>query len=624
MKAVIFTNLESFAYLNPSNEILPMCKVGGKPILEHQVCLLQRYQIKDIYFIVNHHKEEISKYFKDGAKWNVFINYVDSKAGEGNLGILREIAPNLNENFLVLFGNTILELNIDKLHTFHNNHDGVCSITLHPQPSPAGHNLFDIDSNNCITSFFGKPNTSPQFYRNLTDAKVYLCSPALLDELHAGLHGKPGSDFIPSLIKQNKVYGYLSAEYIKSVSGKKELETIDKHYHTGRIRRSNYDFRQKAIFLDRDGVINVERSYIRTPEEFELYPFTAEAVKKINQSEYKSIVVTNQSAIARKMCTLEELAIVHNKMESELGLAGAFINAIHYCPHHPDKSISDAPSQYNIDCDCRKPKPGMLLQASKNMNIDLSKSFMIGDTERDIAAGFKAGCTTVGVMTGYGLKKSLYQPDFLFENIKEAVDFIIDEPYRWVYDKLQNKKRRVPELILIGGKARSGKSTLASYLKWKFNQNGKAVCKIELDSWIIPEDEREHCKNVYDRYSPYSIVSDVQQVLAGIGIRKPRYPKHPDREPIEQSLRYQGEDVIIIEGVVALSYNELRQLATRKIFVEINEKEHIKRFASYYRWRGKTDVEITDLYKERSNDEFGIIDEDVVNADIIVKTDYSG
>ena len=121
----------------------------------------------------------------------------------------------------------------------------------------------------------------------------------------------------------------------------------------------------------------------------------AEAIKKINASGYLAIVVTNQPVIARGEVTFKELEEIHNKMETELGLRGAYLDAIYYCPHHPHKGYDGEVPELKIECDCRKPKPGMLLKAAIDYNIDLSQSYMIGDGENDIKAGLAARCKSI-------------------------------------------------------------------------------------------------------------------------------------------------------------------------------------------------------------------------------------
>jgi D,D-heptose 1,7-bisphosphate phosphatase len=147
--------------------------------------------------------------------------------------------------------------------------------------------------------------------------------------------------------------------------------------------------------LDRDGTINRLRGFIARPEEFELLEGAAEAIRKINLAGYLAIVITNQPVIARGEASLEDLELIHNKMEAELGRAGAFVDDIFFCPHHPGRGYPGERPEYKIDCSCRKPKPGLILEAAKKYNIDLSRSYMAGDDVKDVEAAKAAGCKPV-------------------------------------------------------------------------------------------------------------------------------------------------------------------------------------------------------------------------------------
>ena len=160
-----------------------------------------------------------------------------------------------------------------------------------------------------------------------------------------------------------------------------------------------------------------------------MYPFAAEAIRKINKSGYLSVVVTNQSVIARNLCTENDLRHIHNKMESELGNGGAYVDALYYCPHHPHGGFPEENKAYKKDCDCRKPKSGMLLQAAEELHIALNHSWMIGDTERDIIAGKNAGTQTIGLRTGMALENTKTQPDFWMGDLMDAVNFILEPQY---------------------------------------------------------------------------------------------------------------------------------------------------------------------------------------------------
>jgi D,D-heptose 1,7-bisphosphate phosphatase len=158
-----------------------------------------------------------------------------------------------------------------------------------------------------------------------------------------------------------------------------------------------------------------------------VYPNAGVDVRKINDAGYLAIVITNQSVIARNMCTEDDLRLIHNKLDTILGEHHAKLDAVYYCPHHPHGGFPEENPAYKIDCHCRKPKPGMLLDATRDFNIDLSKSWFIGDTERDVVAGKAAGVKTIGVLTGRALKGAAVEPDFVKKDLTEAVDFILNQ-----------------------------------------------------------------------------------------------------------------------------------------------------------------------------------------------------
>ncbi len=174
---------------------------------------------------------------------------------------------------------------------------------------------------------------------------------------------------------------------------------------------------KRAVFLDRDGTIVRGAEYLRTPEELELLPNAARAIKRFNEGGYLTVIVTNQSGIARGFFTEERLAEVHNRLLDMLSKEGARIDAIYYCPHLAEGTVE----AYSIDCQCRKPRAGMLKRAAGEHDIDLSTSIMIGDTPADVMAGKAAGCRTVLVQThgnGFDMPED---PDYTAKDLMDAV-----------------------------------------------------------------------------------------------------------------------------------------------------------------------------------------------------------
>jgi len=185
----------------------------------------------------------------------------------------------------------------------------------------------------------------------------------------------------------------------------------------------------KAVFLDRDGVINEEVDQLSRIQDFKLYAFAATAIKKIHNAGYLVIVVTNQPMIAKGFILEKDVIEIHRRMQATLQREGAVINAIYYCPHHPEKGFVGEVPELKIVCNCRKPGIGMIQKAVEDFNIDLKKSFFIGDSSTDAKTAENAGIAFIGVKTGYGLTDGQYQISKkipLCENILQAVDFLLN------------------------------------------------------------------------------------------------------------------------------------------------------------------------------------------------------
>jgi D-glycero-D-manno-heptose 1,7-bisphosphate phosphatase len=183
---------------------------------------------------------------------------------------------------------------------------------------------------------------------------------------------------------------------------------------------------RRAVFLDRDGTINVEKHYLHKIEDFEFIPGARQAIKRLKDAGFKVIVVSNQAGIARGYFDEQAVKMLHHHIQTELVAYGTSIDAFYFCPHHPTEGIKD----YKVVCDCRKGSPGMLFQAAEEHNIDLPNSFMVGDKLADVEAGERAGCQTVMVLTGYGEVDSLKPEASLVEKCPDldgAAKFILDQ-----------------------------------------------------------------------------------------------------------------------------------------------------------------------------------------------------
>lgn len=389
----------------------PMIKIGDKPVLEHELECLRSQGFTDIIITVSHLGHIIMDYFGDGSKvspatgkqFGVHIEYYFEKEPLGNAGALFKIKEKLTEDFLLLNADALFDVDFNRFVDYHRQHGALVTLFAHANDHPYDSGLLVVDKDNYVQQWLTKEDARPQYYRNIVNGGLHVLSPKVLDvEINT-----PKVDLDRQILKPlagtGKMLCYNSPEYAKDMGTPERYYAACADYKSGKIQGKNLRNKQKAIFLDRDGTINKYVGYLRTPEQFELLEGAGEAIRKINLSGYLAIVVTNQPVIARGEVTVDGLQQIHNKMETMLGKEGAYLDGVYYCPHHPDKGFAGEVEELKIVCECRKPKAGLLLKAAKDFNIDLSQSWMIGDSENDVLAGRNAGCKTALIgETDYG------------------------------------------------------------------------------------------------------------------------------------------------------------------------------------------------------------------------------
>ena len=412
MKVVIMAGGKGTRIASVKSDVpKPMIPICGKPILEWQIENLKACGLTDITLVIGYLGHAIKNYFGDGVRFGVNIDYFVEDSPLGTAGALFKM-PELTEDFLLLCGDVILDVDFNRFIDFHKRNHAWASLIAHPNGHPYDSSLLvtevlppqvlggnPVDTHRVI-KWMNKEDER-HYYKNRVNAGIEIISPELLKETmkhfvprHPETPDKIDldRDVLKPNIPSGKIYAYDTPEYIKDMGTPDRYYEVEKDIKNGKVKARNLSQKQKAIFLDRDGTINNYVGFLTKPEQFELLPGVVEAIKKINKSGYLAIVVTNQPVIARGDCTWDELLEIHDKMETELGKEGAYVDAIYICPHHKDKGFAGERPEYKFDCDCRKPKPGLLQQAAKDFNIDLSQSYMIGDSDNDVEAGQMAGC----------------------------------------------------------------------------------------------------------------------------------------------------------------------------------------------------------------------------------------
>ena len=401
----------------------PMIPVEGKPLLRHQVESLADQGIRRITLIVGYRADVIRSYFGDGGNFGVAIDYITEGEPLGTGGALPLAA---REKTLLLMGDVYVDMDFGRFIRFHDEHNAGVSLFVHPNSHPHDSDAVVIDAQARVTAWKSKHDERHENLRNLAVAGIYIFSGSALPTGEAEKRDLD-RDVIAPLVPSGEVFAYRSPEYAKDMGTPERFESVAYDVKNGVPAARNLKNKHRAVFLDRDGTINVEDGFIRKPEQIRLLPGAAASIAALNSSRLLAICVTNQPVVARGEVSLKGLEAIHARLDTLLGREGAYLDDLLFCPHHPDRGFEGEIAEYKADCDCRKPKPGMLFRAAERCNIDLSRSYMIGDRTSDIAAGRGAGAKAIGVRTGAALEdgKCEVEPDMTFDGLWDAVDWIM-------------------------------------------------------------------------------------------------------------------------------------------------------------------------------------------------------
>lgn len=367
------TRLQPFTDSNPK----PMIPINGKPFLEHLIYLLRENNIKEVVILTGYMADKINAFFGDGSSFGIKIKYsytpfLNEKGQENKSGMrIKNAEKLLDKSFLLLYCDNYWPLKIKKLIDFFNQHPSDALVTLYSNKDKSTRNNMLIKDGYIIK--YNSSRTAKKL--NCVDIGFFIINKTVLKYLPKS-NVKFEDTVLPKLVQKKRLSGYLSDQKYYSIGNLEKVKITEKFLSP-----------KKVIFLDRDGVINKrppKADYVKSWEEFEFLPGSIKAIELLNHLGYQIFIITNQPGIARDMLTVKKLDDIHKKMVAVLKKSVAEIDGIYYCPHG-----------WNDNCICRKPKPGLLYQASQEHFIDLTKAIFIGDDKRDKIAGDTAGCTTI-------------------------------------------------------------------------------------------------------------------------------------------------------------------------------------------------------------------------------------
>lgn len=581
-----------------------LAEVGGKPVLGHQLDLCHSHGFDDVVLLLGHGADAVRDYVGDGSRFGVACRFVAEEAPLGTAGAVLAAKALLQDDFLVMYCDTMLDVDLDRFWRFARERGAAAALATHPNDHPFDSDLVVTDEQDRITAFSRwREDGAP--LRNLASAALYVMKAGPLRNFEAreGVLDF-GRHVFPAMIARGEtLVAYRTVEYIKDLGTPERLAKVNRDLETGKVDPSRSGRPRPAVFLDRDGVINVERDGIIEPTAMELNPGAAEGVRQLNAAGLATIVVTNQPYVSHGTLSESALDAIHATMERDLARGGAFIDAVYYCPHHPHKGFSGERAELKIACDCRKPSPGMIFRARDDLHLDLNRSWMIGDRTADLLAARNAGLRAVLVRSGHGGKDRAYsiEPDFTFEDLSEAARFIVSDypAMRDWGDKLAETAPR-GGVVLIGGLARAGKTTWARALRDSFEGRNLSTVTLSLDDWLKDDSEREPgVHGRYDLAAVRELLAKLSDATGPVEASVPIYDRFARKRIGERTLTIPRGAFVICEGVPALALDAPRAI---RLFAATGEERRRERFESYYRWRGESPG-IETYWIQRARDE---------------------
>lgn len=601
----------------------PLIDICGMPLLERQVLLAKQHGFTKVLILVNHAASFIVDYCASRKNWGLGISCIDDGSPRGTAGATLAVFDQLADEFLVMYGDTMLQVDLTRFHAYHRQFpEAAATLFLHPNDHPQDSDLVDLDDEGRIQGFFPYPHDGSRYFPNLVNAALYWVNKRALEPWRheAGVLDF-GKDLFPAMLDSGLVLrGYNSPEYIKDSGTPARLDKVCADFKSGKIERASLDHPQAMVFIDRDGTINREVDHLSMPEQFELLPGVGHAIKRLNLSGYRCCVITNQPVIARGECSCDELRQIHNKMETLLGLSGAFLDRIYFCPHHPDSGFPGERAEFKVECDCRKPKTGMVERAASDFNVARERSWLVGDTSVDMETARRSGIRSILVETGYaGLDyREWATPDAIVPDLAAAVSFILDD-----YPRLFSYCARLADsigsgaVVLIGGLARCGKTTFSGVLRDAIQARGRSAHILSADRWL--HSERDRGPGVLGRYDLRALQATVDAIAARQGqplaLELPSYHKlKKERFDAVERVVLTNSDVVLIEGTIALALHTPEPVETHRFHIEIDEDSRRQRISNEYRLRGFTEQQATDVYLARQDDESPVIENLAIDA----------
>tara|TARA_X000000950_G_scaffold14462_1_gene15637 strand:- start:12314 stop:14188 length:1875 start_codon:yes stop_codon:yes gene_type:complete len=580
----------------------PLVEIGGIPLLKHQINLLLSHGVKKIYLLVNYKSNLIKNFLQKEFNHIDYQILDDGKKALGTGGSILKHLHIFDKTFFVLYGDTFLNVNLNEFFNFHKQKLSDLTLFAHPNTHPFDSDVLICDSNEKVIGISGYPHDKSFYSSNLVNAALYVVEKKMLQEIPKlnKILIDFAKDIIPLYISKANVFAYKSREYIKDCGTEARLKKVESDFKAKRHLNLAHGSFSPAIFLDRDGTIIENIDHLNSINDIKFIQNSIRAINSFNSNDFFVAITTNQPVIARGELSVKNLKRIHDYIEWELGKEGAFVDEILFCPHHPDSGFPGEIKDLKIKCKCRKPGTEMLKILSEKFNLNLEKSWIIGDTTSDVKCGNDFNIKSILIETGIAGKDNKFycEPDYIFSDLHEASIFI-NKTYPkllQIFDNLNIEKGQ--KNIFISGISKSGKSTLSSALKDYVQNNFKSKCHIiRIDDFMLDKKDRHEFPHIYD--------DEINEIIKkrfnnkSFKFLKRRYNKFTNTiNYSEDKIYISSQDYIIFDGLIAYDLSK-EFFRKNQFYIECLEHKVKERFIKDYVVRGYTNENISKIYKER-------------------------
>jgi histidinol-phosphate phosphatase family protein len=606
----------------------PLVDIDGVPLLGRQIAALRANDFSEILVLVNHAADQIAAYCAEPAFAGLRLALIDDGEPRGTAGAVLHAFDQLASRFLVVYGDTLFDLDLDRLWRAHEQAQADATLFLHPNDHPGDSDLTETDKNGRVTAFHSPPHDAAANLPNLVNAGLYVMEL----EAIAFWRARPtptdiARDMFPAMLRRGaKLQGYVSFEYIKDIGTPARLDRAVLQLRAGVVERARRDRPQKAVFLGCDGTITEWRRHLARGDELAVIDGAADAVKQLNEAEYRVVIGTGRPILAGEKTGPAELRRIHGELPSLLGRHGAFVDALYIPRRQPGESWAGEGRGCEVSSECREPGNGLIEDARRDLNIDLGRSWLIGDSTTDILLAARAGLRAILVETGKAGRDGRYAvlPDFVARDLAAAARFItrISEPLAEI-SRAVVERVAAGDLVLVGGLARQGKSTLTGVLCHELIRAGLDARVLPLDGFLRNLEHRQ--PGVLGRYDLDLVQATLAPWLRGEGavdIEAPIYDRRTRRRAAERTtLHLTPDSVLIVDGVPALLIEAPTPRRIVRVFVDGDGAARERRVLDDLVARGMSLEQARSTNAERAEDETPIVAASVARADIVLSLD---